>query len=204
MVRSDAARNRARLLDSARIVFAEKGFDATLDDVARHAGVGVATAYRHFTDKYAIAGEVLAEATQQIATNAHEALAIDDPWTALVTFFEATAARLVADRGLLQALAGQGRVSDKERIWPDIVDAVTALFERAHAAGAIRADAKPQDAGVILSMVGGIAGVDWRRYLAMLLDGLRATDRPALPGAAPVFGELDDVIIAAGRKPGRR
>jgi AcrR family transcriptional regulator len=68
MMRQDAARNRDRLVDAARVVFAEHGFDATHDDIARHAGVGTGTAYRHFPDKRAIAAEVLAGATQQIAT----------------------------------------------------------------------------------------------------------------------------------------
>jgi hypothetical protein len=73
---------------------------------------------------------------------------------------------------------------------------VTRLFDRGKDAGAIRADAAPEDAAVMFAMLGGtFAGTDhWRRHLALLLDGLRSTNRPELPGAAPSFATLDDVI----------
>ncbi|MDX6282827.1 MAG: hypothetical protein QOH03_3898, partial [Kribbellaceae bacterium] len=100
--RKDSVRNRARLIDSARAVFAERGFGATLDDIARHAGVGVGTAYRHFPNKQALAAVVLADATEQIAADAADALAIEDPWEALVTFFERNGARQAEDRGLYE------------------------------------------------------------------------------------------------------
>ena len=214
--RQDASRNRERLIESARVVFAARGLGATLDDVAEHAGVGTGTAYRHFRNKHELAAEVLADATHQIVVDAERALAIDDPWRALVAFFEATAERQAADRGLYQALAGQGSTEDKVRLWPEIVSSVTTLFDRARAAGAIRADAQPEDAALVFAMLGVVfdmgtaAAPDlWRRYLAVLLDGLRATDRPALPVDAPSFATLDDVIAAgkrhgAGGAPSRR
>lgn len=200
MARADAVRNRARLVAAAREVFATHGLDATLDDVAARAGVGTGTAYRHFRNKAELAGEVLADATQAIADDAAAALAVADPWEALVTFFEVVATRQAADRGLYQALTGLGRAADKVRIWPDIVRAVTALFDRARAAGAIRSDAAPEDAAVVLTMMGpayALGGDAWRRYLALALDGLRATDRPALPVPAPALASLDDVIATA-------
>jgi AcrR family transcriptional regulator len=200
MVRKDAARNRDRLISAARTVFAERGIDATLDDIAREAGVGTGTAYRHFPNKKVIAAEILADATQQIATDAEEALSIDDPWDALVAFFENTAARLAADLGLYQILAGQGNVDDKTRIWPHIVDGITRLFDRAKEAGVIRADAEPEDAAVLFAMLGVTFSTEtWRRYLALLLDGLRATERPELPCPSPAFATLDDVIAVSKR-----
>ena len=199
MVRKDAARNRDLLVDAARKVFAEKGLDATLDDIARQAGVGTGTAYRHFPNKHAIAAELLADATQQIATDAEDSLRIDDPWDGVVAFFERTATRLAADRGLYQNLAGQGNLDDKTRIWPHIVDGTTRLFDRAKQAGVMRADAAPEDAAVMFAMLGvTFAGTDhWRRYLALLLDGLRAADHPELPVPAPPFATLDDVIAVS-------
>ena len=198
MVRKDAARNRDRLIDAARAVFAERGIDATLDDIAREAGVGTGTAYRHFPNKKVIAAEILAEATQQIATDAEDALSIDDPWDAIAAFFENTAARLAADRGLYQILAGQGDVDDKTRIWPHIVDGVTRLFDRAKEAGVIRADAEPEDAAVLFAMLGvTFPNQAWPRYLALLLDGLRAIERPELPCPPPAFATLDDVIAVS-------
>ncbi|HKA49882.1 MAG TPA: TetR/AcrR family transcriptional regulator [Candidatus Dormibacteraeota bacterium] len=205
-VRKDSARNRARLVAAAREVFADRGFGATLDDIARHAGVGTGTAYRHFPNKQAIAAVVLADATQQIATDARDARAVADPWLALVTFFERTAARQSADRGLFQTLTGQGDPEEQARIWPEIVSSVTDLFERAKQAGVIRADAAPQDVAAIFAMLGAAYEMSaasapelWRRYLALMLDGLRATDRPELPVPPPPLEALD-VILDAGKR----
>jgi AcrR family transcriptional regulator len=202
-VRRDAVRNRALLIDAAREVFRERGLGATLDDIAARAGVGTGTAYRHFRNKHEIAVEVLADATQQIVNDAEAALQVKDPWLAVVAFFDAVAERQATDRGLYQALAGQGSDDDKARIWPQIVSTVTELFDRAKRAGAIRADAAPEDVASIFAMLGVVFEMSrgdrpglWRRYLALTLDGLRATDRPPLPVAAPRFGSLDDVIAA--------
>ncbi len=148
---------------------------------------------------------MLAEATQQIATDALEALAVEDPWLAVVAFFETTAARQDADRSLYQALAGQGRASDKIRIWPQIVDSVTRLLDRAERAGVIRDDFAPEDAVAVLAMLGALhdgtgRAPQWRRYLALILDGARAVDRPALPGGVTRFESLDEVIAVAKRR----
>ena len=187
--RRDAARNRALLIDAARAVFAERGMDATLDEIAARAGVGVGTAYRNFVDKHELAAEVLREATEQLATDAEQALRAADPWQAIVTFFETTAARQAANRGLYEALAGQGRAADKIRMWPYIVSSVNELFARARLAGVIRKDLKAEDAVAILAMVGAIE--DWRRYLALVLDGARAADRPRLPGTAGQYDSIE-------------
>jgi AcrR family transcriptional regulator len=200
--RQDSVRNRARLVQSARAVFAEHGFGATLDDIARDAGVGVGTAYRHFPNKQAIAAVVLADATAQIAEDAREALTIDDPWLALVTFFEQTAARQATDRGLYESLTGQGDPETQAQLWPEIVAAVTELFGRAHVAGLLRADAAPQDVAAIFALLGPayeMPAAAWRRYLALILDGLRATDRPPLPVPPPPVDALD-AILKAGKR----
>ena len=205
-VRRDSARNRARLIEAAREVFAERGFGATLDDIARHAGLGTGTAYRHFPNKQALAAEVLAGATEQIAADAREALAIDDPWVALVTFFERNAERQARDRGLYEALTGRGDDETQARIWPSIISTVTELFARAQQAGVVRADAEPQDIAAIFAFLGpafemsrSVSPDLWRRYLALMLDGLRATDRPPLPAAAPPVAALP-AIMRAGKQ----
>jgi AcrR family transcriptional regulator len=201
--RKDSARNRARLLVAAREVFAERGFGATLDDIAHHAGVGVGTAYRHFPNKKAIAAEVLSDATREIAEDARRALDIADPWTGLVAFFEATATRQAADRGLYQTLTGQGDDDEQAKIWPEVIASVTALYTRAARAGVLRADAAPQDIAAMLVMLGPAYAMAreidpdlWRRYLHLMLDGLRATGRPALPAAPPPLAAVDKVLNA--------
>jgi AcrR family transcriptional regulator len=199
--RSDSVRNRARLLEAAREVFAERGFAATLDDIARHAGLGTGTAYRHFPNKQAIAAEVLTDATESIEADARDALAVDDPWRALVMFFERAARRQARDRGLYEALTGRGDDDAQARIWPGIIVAVTELFERAHRAGVVRADAVPQDIAAIFALLGpafemsrSAADGLWQRYLALILDGLRAVDRPPLPGPPPPIDAVAAIL----------
>jgi AcrR family transcriptional regulator len=205
-VRKDSTRNRARLLEAAREVFATRGFGATLDDIARHAGVGTGTAYRHFPNKQAIAAEVLADATTAIAHDARDANAIEDPWLALVTFFERTATRQAADRGLYETLTGQGNPQEQARIWPQVIASVTDLFDRAHAAGVIRPDAAAQDIAAIFALLGPAFDMSratdselWRRYLALMLDGLRPAGQPALPVPPPPIDQLDAILFAGKR-----
>ncbi|WP_202872965.1 TetR/AcrR family transcriptional regulator [Kribbella capetownensis] len=206
MTRRDSVRNRERLVDAAREVFAEHGFGATLDDIARHAGLGTGTAYRNFPNKRAIAAEVLREATEQIAVDAREALEVEDPWDALVQFFERTGARQAADRGLYETLTGQGDDEVQARIWPEIVAAVTELFNRAYRAGAIRPDAAVQDIAAIFALLGPAfemsRAIDpnlWRRYLALLLDALRPANQPDLPVGPPPVESLD-LILRVGKR----
>ena len=85
-LRKDSARNRALLIAAARTVFAERGLDATLDDVAKAAGVGVGTAYRHFANKQELAREVMAQSFQLLMDDAQAALLIADPWESLSSF----------------------------------------------------------------------------------------------------------------------
>jgi AcrR family transcriptional regulator len=201
--RSDSVRNRERLLVAAREVFAEKGHDATLNEIARHAGVGVGTAYRHFPNKQAIAAQFLTDATEQIAQDAQAALAIDDPWQALVYFFDVTAARQATDRSLYESLTGLGDYAEQQRIWPQIITSVTELFTRAHTAGVLREDAAPQDIAAIFNLLGPAFEMSrttdglWRRYLALMLDGLRATERPPLPVPPQPLGHVDVVLRAS-------
>jgi hypothetical protein len=89
--------------------------------------------------------------------------------------------------------AGGDQRSDKAHIWPEIVTAVTELFDRAERARVIRSDAAPEDVASILAMLGVVFDMSrndkpdlWRRYLALMLDGLQATDRPSLPATAHI------------------
>src|SRR5690349_24329081 len=79
-LRRDAAQNRERLLTAARELFAEQGFEITLDDIARQAGVGVATAYRRFANKGEVLDALVVEQTVEVAAAADEGLADPDPW----------------------------------------------------------------------------------------------------------------------------
>jgi AcrR family transcriptional regulator len=199
-------RNRQLLLDAAREVFAERGFEATLDDIAHRAGFGTGTAYRHFPNKRAIAAEVLRDATEQIVNDAHEALDVADPWAALVQFFDRVAERQAADRGLYETLTGQGDYEAQAEIWPRIVEAVRQLFDRAHTAGTIRADAVAEDIAAVFALLGPAYAMGrtvhpevWRRYLVLLLDGLRAEGKTPLPGPAPTAADIP-ALLGTGKQ----
>jgi len=207
-LRKDSARNRALLIAAARTVFAERGLDATLDDVAKAAGVGVGTAYRHFANKQELAREVMAQSFQLLMDDAQAALLIADPWESLSSFFEISAARLVRDRGLHQAMFGPTS-HEKPPIRRDLVDAVVELFARAKAAGVLRPDIEAMDAIPIYAMmgvasdVGGVVSPEqWRRSLALFLDGMRATDRAPLRVPAIPIDLLEEALAAT--KPRRR
>jgi len=211
-LRRDAARNRALLLDAAREVFAARGLEATLDEIAHKAGVGVGTAYRHFANKQDLAAAIFSDDFAQLVANAQSALEIDDPWRALVTFVEGTIAKHAQDRGLYEVMTATGSLGERpvqvdgklETMREALVGPVSELVERAKAAGCVRADAAPSDFAAILFMMGpcylasdAVSRPVWERYLWLLLDGLRATDRGPLPEPALDIPELDTALAAA-------
>ena len=180
-LRKDAARNRALLIQAAREVFAERGLEASLDDVAHHAGLGVGTAYRHFANKHELARAIFSEAVDEIVQTARAAAELDDPWQGIVTFLEKAAEAQTTDRGLREVLMGAHDTAEMERINDILSPLLTDLVERAKAAGAVRDEVQPTDVGVAVMMLCTVADVTgevapdlWRRYLPMLLDGLRA------------------------------
>src|SRR5215212_8386823 len=103
-LRADAERNRERILDAAREVFAERGLDVTLDEVARHAGVGVGTAYRRFPNKHVLIEALMIERIAELEATARECLADPDPWNGVATYLERALAQQAADRGLKEVL----------------------------------------------------------------------------------------------------
>jgi len=185
--RRDAALNNERLVQAAREVFARDGLAATLEDIAAHAGVGVGTIYRNFASKREIIETLYDAAIDSALADVEHALQIEDPWDALVTFFEVAAARQAADRGLRETLPGHTGSGPNRDTSEKLLAALSPLFDRAHAAGILRAGITVTDITPIFAMLNGIYGMSetqpelWRRYLALMLDGLRSVDRPALP-----------------------
>jgi AcrR family transcriptional regulator len=184
-LRKDAARNRELLIQAAREVFARRGLEASLDDVAHHAGLGVGTAYRHFANKYELASALMQQRIDTIVSTAEQALLVDDPWEGLVGFLEATLAAQTADRGLREVLMGGIDPQKMEQVHDRLTGPLNQLMHRAQQAGAIRADADPTDVGLINGMLCAVADMAgdsspqlWRRYLTLCLDGLR-------PGGTP-------------------
>ncbi|GAB2480182.1 TetR/AcrR family transcriptional regulator [Jatrophihabitans fulvus] len=191
-LRRDAARNRAALVQAGREVFAERGLDASLDDIAARAGVGVGTAYRHFANKHELAKAIFTEEIERIIAFAEDAAADPDPWNGVVRFLEEAVGAQSRDRGLREVMMGVHDEVDTERINDAMSPTLARLVDRAKAAGAVRADAESSDLGAAVLMLcavsevyGGQSPDVWRRYVPILLDGLR-------PGAPLPVPPLDD------------
>lgn len=197
-LRRDAVENRERLLAAARELFAEQGFHVTLDDIARHAGVGVGTAYRRFANKGELLDAIYAEQTVELAAAADAGLADPDPWHGLVSYLEESLALQLRDKGFAQIVSGD-RISVEQHDWNREVMAPKnrALVARAREAGVLRDDVEGTDVAFI--RVGLNAIMDrsrdahpdlYRRYLHLLLDGLRA--EPTGPTPLPVAALTSD------------
>ena len=176
------------MLEAARAAFAEEGLDAQMPDVARRAGVGVGTVYRHFPTKEALVEALAQDHFARLVALAEEALASGgDPWDAFADLLWRSAALFVEDRGLAELASNQpeaftrGAWREQERL-----RAVTGqLMRRAQEAGAMRADASVDDVGTAMCGLGNVATrercgkpVSWERYLTIVLDGLRAPGHP--------------------------
>lgn len=177
-MRKDAARNRQLLIDAGRVVFAERGLDASLDDVAHRAGVGVGTAYRHFGNKHELAKAIFDTAVDEIVALAEAALDSLDAWDGIVAFLEGAAAAQAVDRGLRDVLMGVHDEKQMEQLNDRLTELLGELVERAKNADSMRADAEVSDIGIVVMMLctvadlaGDVAPDLWRRYLPMLLDG---------------------------------
>jgi len=208
-LRADAARNRQRIMEAAREVFAQRGLDATLDDVAHHAGVGVGTVYRRFPNKNALVDALFETAITDMVDLAIEAVTFNDSWEGLVWFLERASERQAEDRGLkdviMHGMCGSERVGEARS---RIVPAVTALVERAQRDGKLRGDIVAADIPIIELMVNSVASYSaalapdlWRRYLSIILDGLAVgVSEPSMLAAAPT-NEIVEVALRSQQLP---
>ena len=198
-LRADAVRNRQRLIDAAAEVFAARGLDATLDDIARHAGVNVATAYRHFANKHELAHEFLRQCVDRAVATAEEAAAEPDPWAGLTQFLERSLEMISSNRALVDVLTrayGAEHFAEMlQRSWPPLEQ----LLARGRAAGVVRADIGVTDFPPILEMLGSVPGHGEPclpdRYIGLILAGLRPDPDP-LPGE-PITRERLLELVAA-------
>ncbi len=194
-LRRDAERNRQRILKAAWEVFNDRGLEVSLDDVARHAGVGVGTVYRRFRTKEELVEALFVSRIDSIAALAEAAAEAPDPWSGLVSLMEQMAAMLAGDVGLRHMLMfatyGRDRVSyARQRNAP----LVGRLLERAQAAGQVRSDLAPTDIPFIIfalteasQFARTVSPEIWRRYLNIILDGLRPEREGVTPLPVPAL-----------------
>jgi AcrR family transcriptional regulator len=187
-LRKDAALNRERILTAAAEVFAERGLDVSLDDIARHAGLGVGTVYRRFPSKDLLVEALFEQHMEALTTLAESGAEAEDSWEGLVKVITEICSMQATNRGLSEILLssrfGQGCADRaRERLNP----AIAKRLERARADGYLRADVVPVDVVIAEFMIGGVAQYTrhvpgaWRRYLEIFIDGLRAR-----PDAGPL------------------
>ncbi|HEU5434463.1 MAG TPA: TetR/AcrR family transcriptional regulator [Thermomicrobiales bacterium] len=181
--RADARRNRARLLAAAAELFAAEGSGVPIGEIARRAGVGVGTVYRHFPTKELLFAAVVRERLERLAAEARVLLAADDPGEAFFAFFRSLVEGGAAKKDLSDALAGAGIdiASHTGDLASEVRDALAKLLLRAQRAGAVRADIAAADlyallAGVLLAMDQRRGDVALRdRIIAVVADGLRCS-----------------------------
>jgi AcrR family transcriptional regulator len=204
-LRSDAERNRQRILSAAGRVFAERGVGATMDEIADQAGVGVGTVYRRFPEKELLIDALFEERIEELARVGEQALAAEDPWEGLIAYLEFAIAQQAANRGLrdllLSSTHGHDRVARaRERLSP----ITTQLLERAQRDGRLRPDLTANDIPLLYLMLGAIVDYTrhvepaaWRRFFALVGDGLRA--RRTQPNRLPTGPLQDDQVDEAMR-----
>lgn len=181
-LRADARRNHERVVEAARVVFAEQGREAQMDDVARGAGVGVGTVYRHFPTKEALIDALAIDRFARVIVVAKAALERDDPWPALVDTLWAGAEILSADRAFTEIIGElRGPMPFSPELAAEMNETFAELVRRAQASGELRADVVVDDVAMFMCGIGAATRKPhrcpdaWRRHLAIIIDGLRAT-----------------------------
>lgn len=203
-LRADAERNRQALLSAALELFAVRGLDVSLSEIARHAGVGVATAYRRYPDKSELVRELIRTRGEELIELAEQEAQREDPVEALEGMLKRMLELQARNRGLRELAFGSpehGHYSSylRRRLAPLIIDLVT----RGQASGQLRGDIVASDVPVAMLMVAALAELDtpggdqiWRRQLRIVLDGLRTPAPLPLPGR-PLNHEEFSALLAA-------
>jgi AcrR family transcriptional regulator len=208
-LRADAERNRSRILAAAAEIFAERGLDVSLDDIAAHAGVGVGTVYRRFPDKDALIDALFEEKIGRVVALADEALEIEDPWEGFTTFMRGMCRMQAEDRGFKDAMLARDRGRERmagarERIAPRAMQ----LLARAQEAGAVRSDLGPFDVpmlnlcvGLIADRTRDIAPDYWERVLTIIIDGISAQGPTSpMPGEQLDREQFTEAMASARRR----
>ncbi len=186
-LRADAARNAERIVRAAWAAFAESGTDVALEEVARRAGVGVATLYRRFPSKDDLIRAIVEwRYADQIEPVMALALADADPWQGLFATLDAALTVAAEERATIKAARDPGKLVDAimSRFFPELAT----IVRHGQDAGVIRTDLTPADLPPLVFMLFSTlrrtesGGDQWRRYLVLVLDALRPASASPLPG----------------------
>jgi AcrR family transcriptional regulator len=198
--RADARRNRAAVLAAARERLAKDGLDGPIEDIARTAGVGVGTVYRHFPSKADLIAALVRDRFDRLAERTAEALSEPDPWDAFCDLIRFSAELQVHDRAMSQFLAQHPELAYRDAVETGVRDMTAQLIANAQDAGGMRKDAVVEDVPTLVCGLGAVTAgavtmpeLNWERYVEIMLDGLRA------PGVNPLPAPRASIQAAAGR-----
>jgi AcrR family transcriptional regulator len=206
--RRDARRNHERLLREARRLFAERGIDAPLDELAVRAGVGAGTVYRHFPNRDALVRELYDAGVAELHDLASDILGAETGWRSVELYLERLGA-WVADQPYLPAVMQRvAELDPSHRPGAAFEEAIDGLVARAQAEGSLRPDVTAVDLSILVDMLGSLGQYGreylpyWRRQLTIVLDGLRARpDLTPMPVPGQRFAEFHDMSHKKGPKP---
>lgn len=184
-LRADALRNRGRLLDAARELFAARGLEVPMADIARHAGVSNGTLYNRFPTRDDLVEAVFTDRLEKLVALARQALAEADPWAGFEAYLTGACSLQATDRGFNQVAArGMPDTPAVRELRRAGLAAVTEVMARAQRAGALRPDVTPDDLAFVIlgiSRTVEVAPKAWPRHLALMLDGFRPEAAHPLP-----------------------
>jgi AcrR family transcriptional regulator len=184
-LRADAARNRSKVLAAARATFAGEGLDAEMSSIAERADVGVGTVYRHFPTKQALLEALTSDHFERLAQIARASAGEGGaPWEVIERMVWRAATTTAEDHGMCEILAQAPKSHSTMHASSELREITAAMVEAGVADGSVRSDATAADIPMMMCGFGKIAalerrgggppGMSWRRYLTIMLDGLRA------------------------------
>jgi AcrR family transcriptional regulator len=173
--RTDAERNRDRVLEAARTLFAESGHEVQMSEVARAAGVGVGTLYRKFPTRQALIEAIAEERAADLVAAARRFIDAGDPALGLAGFLHHVGEVLAGDRGMSEVIEQtMGSAEPRGQTRAALLAVIAELIDRAQ--GTIGQDVTAEDVNMVVCGLAAVirnAAGDWRRYIAVALDGLR-------------------------------
>jgi AcrR family transcriptional regulator len=204
--RRDAVQNHEKLLTAARVVIAERGIDAPLEEIARRADVGIATLYRNFASRDELVQALFERSMDEVDVLVSDIGGEESAWDSVVNFMDKLGMWLLADPAMPTIVTRIGIIDPDRRPAMRFTDAMTGIVEQAKADGDLREDVTSIDVVLLATMLGSIGRygneyiAQWRRQLDIVLDGLRPEGAPRRPLAAgPV--DLDSYHRMLRRSP---
>ena len=201
--RRDAQERHDRLIAAARREFANRGVDASLEQIARDAEVAIGTLYRHFPTRLDLLLAALGPRLAEFAAGSERALAVEDPWEGFVSYLENLFRVQAGDRGFNDFLSRRFPGSaDTERIHDEMCRQIDDVLTRAQKAGAVRPDIALADIvnliwsnGRMIDATSITAPDAWKRQLHLMLDAYRAERAHSLPEPPMTEKQLYDAMV---------